>query len=428
MKLVTSFGRRLLYVLYLLATLEASLQVAAGVSPRLDVLLSNRFGEPAFVPDPVLGIRPNPRYGDHDSWGFRNAGEPERADVVALGDSQTYGVSATRDDAWPQQLGRRLGRRIYNMGCGSWGPGQYIPLLPKVAALRPTVVVASLYTGNDLWDMLEMAYLRQTIPELQPLARHDVALRAQVALAREALVSSGERAARLLGVPSSAASRVASKPQQAGGLVGLLRQRSRLWGACRALKAAIWSPRRAPMAVATDPEWRALLSAAADDQSVAVCGTGPTRTLLDAGYRAQALAEDLWPEGLRLAIETLVLVRDRLAKQGIALVVLLIPTKELAYFDACDEAQRQRSEYGRLVAAERQARAEATRTLTQRGLIVVDTLPGLERGLGAGLSAYPASIDSHPNAVGYGIIADVIDKELRGRRLMMTASGPDGYE
>lgn len=404
----------MLYGVYLLLTLEIGLQAAAWLSPRLDLILSNRFGEPPYVEDQVLGLRPNPRYGDHDAWGFRNAGQPDRADVVALGDSQTYGVSAPPEEAWPQQLSRRLGLRVYNMGCGSWGPGQYLPLLPKVAALHPAIVVAVLYTGNDLWDMLELAYLRRSIPEVAAMARQDEDLATRVAQTRELLLITSAQAARLLGGDSGGTPAPGPIPR-GRGVVPALRERSRVWGAARAFKSLLARPRSRAAVTVDDSDWPALFSAAAADRAVAVCGTGPTRTLLDAGYRAQAFAEDLWPEGLRLAVEALALVRDRLARDGIPTVVLLIPTKELAYAGICDEAQLQRGEYQRLVASEREARARAIRDLAARGIPVVDGLPGLEHALAAGRGVYPRTLDSHPNGAGYGIIADVMAETLAKR-------------
>lgn len=57
-----------------------------------------------LIDDPVLGHRIKPRTTGHDALGFRNREVPERADIVAIGDSMTYGVSAAREDIWPQQI------------------------------------------------------------------------------------------------------------------------------------------------------------------------------------------------------------------------------------------------------------------------------------------------------------------------------------
>src|SRR5881296_449998 len=59
-----------------------------------------------IVTDPVLGAVPSESTRAHgfDSWGFRNPAVPETADIVAIGDSHTYGNTATMNDSWPSVL------------------------------------------------------------------------------------------------------------------------------------------------------------------------------------------------------------------------------------------------------------------------------------------------------------------------------------
>src|SRR5713226_1276247 len=78
-----------------------------------EFLLLRVFLNPAdflYLDDPILGHRLAPYVTGHDALGFPNARVPERVDVVAVGDSQTYGWGATRENSWPQQLGRLLGQ------------------------------------------------------------------------------------------------------------------------------------------------------------------------------------------------------------------------------------------------------------------------------------------------------------------------------
>src|SRR5208282_834981 len=76
-----------------------------------------------LVKDDVLGGVPSPsaRSG-FDSWGFRNRQVPETVDIVAVGDSHTYGNTARMEDSWPYVLGLLTGRRVYNMAMGGYGP------------------------------------------------------------------------------------------------------------------------------------------------------------------------------------------------------------------------------------------------------------------------------------------------------------------
>ena len=66
-----------------------------------------------------------------DGHGFRNASPwPDRADVVVLGDSVTFGYGVEDDQAWPALLARDLqpGQAI-NLALIGAGPQQYLTRL-----------------------------------------------------------------------------------------------------------------------------------------------------------------------------------------------------------------------------------------------------------------------------------------------------------
>ena len=89
------------------------------------------FMQATLIEDSVLGQRIEPLTTGHDALGFRNRDVPAQANVVAIGDSFTYGVSAPRDGSWPHQLSGMLGESVYNMGLGGFGPLQYLHLAPR---------------------------------------------------------------------------------------------------------------------------------------------------------------------------------------------------------------------------------------------------------------------------------------------------------
>jgi hypothetical protein len=96
-----------------------------------------------MVHDDVMGAVPSlhTKAGGLDAWGFRNREVPDTADIVVIGDSQTYGSSARMDDSWPYVLGRLTGRRVYNMSLGGYGPNQYLHLLKtKALSLKPRMI------------------------------------------------------------------------------------------------------------------------------------------------------------------------------------------------------------------------------------------------------------------------------------------------
>jgi len=98
-----------------------------------------------ILSDPELGVRVAPNSPGHDANGYRNAVARTQADIVALGDSQTWGVNAQAMDAWPQQLEKITNRLVYNMSVGGYGPVQYSQLIPRALNFSPKVVVVGLY-------------------------------------------------------------------------------------------------------------------------------------------------------------------------------------------------------------------------------------------------------------------------------------------
>jgi len=79
-----AFGLVAILVVWV-AVAELVLQLAC-LSPRVETIVTGTGPQP-LVPDARLGLRGNDAYPDHDEWGYRNAARPERAEVVALGDS-----------------------------------------------------------------------------------------------------------------------------------------------------------------------------------------------------------------------------------------------------------------------------------------------------------------------------------------------------
>jgi hypothetical protein len=113
-----------------------------------------------MVGDPVLGAVPSPSaMAEFDKWGFRNRSVPETSDIVAVGDSHTYGNSARMVDSWPYVLARASGRQVYNMGMGGYGPNQYFYLSKtKALTLKPKMIIWGLYMGDDFENAFSITY------------------------------------------------------------------------------------------------------------------------------------------------------------------------------------------------------------------------------------------------------------------------------
>jgi hypothetical protein len=107
-----------------------------------------------------LGHVMNANMNEIDEHGFRNNILPS-VDIVALGDSHTYGFNVSSDNSWPKLLGQKLKKNVYNFGMGAYGILQYQYLLSKSIELNPEVILLGLYLPNDLNDICTLVSSNQ---------------------------------------------------------------------------------------------------------------------------------------------------------------------------------------------------------------------------------------------------------------------------
>lgn len=135
-------------------------------------------------PQTIIRFRPllpeNGGTGPHDILGFRNTGVPNTADIITLGDSQTYGMGEPFSDNWPSQLTGYLKQQeatVYNMAVGGWGAVQYLDMFAKAAKLEPKTVIIAFYSGNDPLESFSTVYGNDFWASLKPypdLTKSDV--------------------------------------------------------------------------------------------------------------------------------------------------------------------------------------------------------------------------------------------------------------
>lgn len=137
--------------------------------------------EKPLVPDPLTGHRfpvaipeNGKQWAPYDLLGFRNRRIPSVADVVTLGDSQTFGLNVAIHRNWPYSLQARLANKrgvVYDMSAEGWGPVQYMYMFEKAMFFHPRVVVVAFYTGNDARDAAHMVYSMNPWAELRQFPR-----------------------------------------------------------------------------------------------------------------------------------------------------------------------------------------------------------------------------------------------------------------
>jgi lysophospholipase L1-like esterase len=150
------------------ALTELFLRFGSGLlSEQLQVQLAGADPSNLGVPHPSVGYLHTPNHKvvmtgrdfsavhTTDGLGFRNAWPwPKHAEIVAVGDSLTFGQCVQDDEAWPFRLGRDLSPlRVVNLGLIGAGPQQYQRLYEAFGVkLRPKLLIVAVFARNDFWD------------------------------------------------------------------------------------------------------------------------------------------------------------------------------------------------------------------------------------------------------------------------------------
>ncbi len=415
--------------------IEGALQLGALLSPRLEGILLPARKPPLYLPDPDLGHRPNPRFPDHDRKGFRNAVVPAHTDIVALGDSQTYGISIPREKAWPQQFAALSGRSVYSMAFGGYGPGHSLLLMPEALKLKPTVIIEALYSGNDLYDCFSLVYYKGKLPAFRSADRA-VLLSMRSAEERESMeYASYRHGGRLNGdippLPVANFSPLPALPvkqanapkqetvQQPSGKPSAVRvffaERAALYGLLRAIKQILTTP-AAPAVPAATPDWDTVAKDAEKQPDVYQPFVGKHgRTVFMPRYRTLALdmGDPRIREGFRIAMASIG-EADAMAKsRNIVYIVLGIPTTEYVFADEVKATKWRSRDYEELVRHEQRFWKDVKAYLTTKSIPFIDALPALQRQIEQSPQPYPMDANGHPNEFGYRAIAGLIADSLR---------------
>lgn len=148
------------------------------VAPFYENVFGYNDSNDYLISDPHTLVRAKPlvgRYdnaGPNDLLGFRNLSIPNSADVIFIGDSQTYGNNAPFEHTIPSfsesALRNISGNRVYSMATGGWGALQYYYIAQKALAFGPKVLVVCFYSGNDPMESFALAYGDERWLEFRP--------------------------------------------------------------------------------------------------------------------------------------------------------------------------------------------------------------------------------------------------------------------
>lgn len=359
----------------------------AEIALRL-VLNPGDFLLAKLVPDPVRGHRIQGGSTGHDKLGFRNDKVLTSAQVLAFGDSMTYGVMAPAALSWPRQLGQKIDAPVYNLGLGGYGPLQYLDLARTYGGQIPSKVwVVGVYLGNDMIDAYNLAHDNDTWKTYRLSERRSSELSAFDVVNAAAAPTKRFEAAR-----------------------HWLAQNSMLYSVVRATVAArLGADKDAiPASPLTDDlrwRWQDRRDPALDT----VFQPLSTLTALDLSLPQVA-------EGFQITQRALVEIKAEAERNQAKLVVMLIPTKERVY---CERIKRSAAvmpaAYVKLCDAEPALARKLADFAQKEDIPLTDVAEPLSQEILKGERLYLPNIDGHFVGQGNAVVASAMAAYLGGR-------------
>lgn len=362
-----------IFVLILLS-LVLSLLIAEGVARMVFDPID--FLKPRRVLDDVLRYRIEPGTGAHDSLGFRNKSVPAGAEIVAIGDSHTYGISARASESWPSALGRMTGKSVYNMSLGGYGPAEYLYLMESESLkLHPELIIVGFYLGNDLMDSFTAVYSVDKWKDM-----------------------------RKPGFDSSPGNGDADDDDFSYGIGDWLAGHSVLY---RLVSSSFIGDNLRQARRMKRGEEIVMFE---DDKSGINTGFTPGQRLrgLDLG-RAEVR------EGLRLSLTFFDRMNELARKNNVGFIVVIIPTKESVFsrYIGGNKTLPASDKIDYLLQNEREADSEIRKYFDEHGIRYVDALGPLSLSAGKE-QIYPNNFGGHENKNGYGVIAGAVKEYIDG--------------
>lgn len=335
------------------------------------------------VYDERLLYRMPSTYPGIDEHGFRNSPGIDEVDVVAMGDSHTYGFNVSSDKSWPAQFGEIVGAKTYNLGIGGYGPLQYFHLTEFALSLKPKYMAVALYPSNDLHNICELycksRYWKENASKLQ--------LELEYCGARQAGQNGSDQE---------------QADDAAVGGVSLWRQYVKSLRSVTLAKNAIdsWSLRKTTENL--------------PDKYISV-KYGSYQTLLNqnkvnAHFRYTDLGDPINRRSLAVLVDLFRRMKEKAVQSGVQMFVVLVPSKESVLAEFVSEDTKDSIEsYRALLYNENLINTKINDELTALGIPVVDASDDVRKALhGAGQQVYPKDWDGHPLEGGYKAYAQAV--------------------
>ncbi len=401
--------------LFTLLLAEFSLQVAGALIPSIDMLthtpgIGTPLPEP-HIPDDILGLTGNPGYPDHDRRGFRNPVALDRADIVALGDSQTYGLGVRSDETWPALTGKLLGKSHYNMALSSFGATHGEVNLDIALSLRPETIVFALYFGNDFYDdfafMLRNGWMDKYVSpdrlkEIEKLeSGRTIAGELDFLFRRTVKLEDGK--------PGDAAA--PDDPGVARGIIDWVSANSRIVGLVRTIRTLTRYIGKDNTLLAND--FQTARQGLTEEQLryVSAFEGEQWKTILTSRYRLRVMADSdiRIRTGIEISKQAIGRLHARAAARGAGFVVLLVPTKEFVFLPRVADPARHVGlvELGK---TEQRLHREISDFLKAGNIAFVDATGTLRA---SAEQPYNENGDGHLNRLGHRLLAEGLAEFLK---------------
>lgn len=421
---------------------EAFLRTISLFVPQIDELVD----PPRVIKDATLEYRFASSRLIPSSEALSNFGSTRAVKLVAIGDSITYGSGVASKDAWPhevqalswewpsrglihqaQNIGGKGASTIElihpasqgrggwelknpfltsNMSCPGYGPVHYVWLQEEALKLKPDVIVATFYSGNDLFDAFHLVDLYHftgqigTPPYDWPLERILDELRTKSPAARQSTADLSHTV-----VPDNR-----NVLKTAGLFRALYAMSDYRFGSNSesGIGGTLFKSLMQMLSALSSDKWFF------DDGSV--CTTFGFKTVL----QGLNLDDDWVRTGFRFSMEAYRLMKRRAVEAGVRFYVLVIPTKHMVFQEAVNRRNLSGTDapglYSKVIENETRIREASFDFFRKNGISCVDTLPALKAALEQGVQPYKISVDNHPNAFGQRVIAESVLQAMDERR------------
>ena len=335
-------------------------------------------------PDDTFGFIITPGSDMHDAWGFKNQLVPTTTDIVAIGDSHTYGTYGADTD-WPTFLEKSSGRDVYNLSVWGYGPVEYLGLVPRALSLHPRAIVIAVYLGNDVFNAYDTAYHRA----------------AWVALRDPSFVDAAPVDSSTFKETHTAFKGVRDFLREHIAIYRLLGDGSRLFRE----RLGMASPRTVGTHdwATTDPD----ASLIYDETPSIATKFWPASRIKGVNLSTPEVAE-----GLAVTKRAFIAMKEMADKQGVPILFAFIPEKEEVYAPLVAQAGLSNAAFDASVEHEVRLRSVLADFCSARHLYCTDMLSGLQASVARGDAVYRFHWDEHPAPGGYAAYAALIQDAL----------------